>query len=154
MSAQFSGIPPSWVAFRRGEHPRARLAGYTGILQADAYGGYNKLYLADRKPGPVREAACWSHARRPFFTMADIEANARRRAAGKKEIPLSPIAIEVVRSIDALFAIERSIKGKSAKERLAVRQTSSRPLVDALESYMREQIAKLSRGHDLARAMQ
>jgi hypothetical protein len=43
------------------------LVGYEGILQADAYDGYNRLYLADRKPGPVREAACWSHARRPFF---------------------------------------------------------------------------------------
>jgi transposase len=157
--APFGGAGPPAAIFyysrdRRGEHPRVHLAGYTGILQADAYDGYNKLYLADRKPGPIREAACWSHARRPFFTMADIEANARRRAAGKKEIPLSPIAIEVVRRIDALFAIERSINGKSAKERLAVRQTSSRPLVDALESYMHEQVAKLSRGHDLAKSMQ
>jgi transposase len=102
-------------------------AGYAGILQADAYDGYNKLYLADRKPGPIREAACWVHARRPFFAMADIEENARRKAAGKKEIPLSPIAIEVVRRIDALFAIERSINGKSPEERLAVRRAISRP---------------------------
>src|SRR4029077_14022369 len=79
-----------------GEHPQAHLTGYAGILQADAYDGYNKLYLADRKPGPVQEAACWVHARRPFFAMADIEENARRKAWGKKEIPLSPIAIEVV----------------------------------------------------------
>jgi hypothetical protein len=86
--------------------------------------------------------------------MADIEANARRKAAGKKEIPLSPIAMEIVRRIDALFAIERSINGKSAEERLAVRQAVSRPLVDALENYMRDQVAKLSRGHDLAKAMQ
>ena len=70
----------------RGEHPQAHLAGYAGILQADAYDGYNKLYLADRRPGPIREAACWVHARRPFFAMADIEENARRNAAGKKEI--------------------------------------------------------------------
>ena len=87
--------------------PQAHLAGYAGILQADAYDGYNKLYLADRKPGPIREAACWAHARRKFFVLADIEENARRKAVGKSEIPLSPIAIEVVRRIDALFAIER-----------------------------------------------
>jgi hypothetical protein len=130
------------------------LAGYTGILQADAYDGYNKLYLADRKPGPIREAACWVHARRPFFAMADIDENARRRASGKREILLSPIAIEVVRRIDALFEIERSINGKSPEERLAVLRTSSRPLVDALETYMREQVARLSRGHDLAKAIQ
>jgi hypothetical protein len=78
------------------------LAGYTGILQADAYDGYNKLYLADRNPGTIREAASWVHARRPFFAKADIEENARRKASGKREIPLSPIAIEVVRRIDAL----------------------------------------------------
>ncbi len=77
-----------------------------------------------------------------------------RKASGKREIPLSPIAIEVVRRIDALFAIERSINGKSPEERLAVRRTASRPLVDALEVHLREQASRLSRGHDLAKAMQ
>ena len=157
--APFGGAGPPAAMFyysrdRRGEHPQGHLATYSGILQADAYDGYGKLYLAGRKPGPIREAACWVHARRPFFAMADIDENARRKAAGKKEIPLSPIAIEIVRRIDALFAIERSILGKSAGERLAVRQASSRPLVDALEIYLREQVAKLSRGHDLAKAIQ
>ena len=93
-------------------------------------------------------------ARRPFFALANVEINTRRKAAGKKDIPLSPIAIEVVRQMDALFTIEREINGKTPEERLAVRQSSSRPLVDALESYMREQLTKLSRGHDLAKAIQ
>jgi transposase len=154
----FGGAGPPAAMFyysrdRRGEHPQAHLTGYAGILQADAYDGYNKLYLADRKPGPVREAACWVHARRPFFAMADLEENARRKAAGKKEIPLSPIAIEVVRRIDALFEIERSINGKSAEERLAARRTLSRPLVDDLYAYMRAQLARLARGHDLVKAI-
>jgi transposase len=154
----FGGTGPPAAMFyysrdRRGEHPQAHLAGYAGILQADAYDGYNKLYLADRKPGPVREAACWVHARRPFFAMADLEENARRKAAGKKEIPLSPIAIEIVRRIDALFEIERSINGKSPEERLAVRRNLSRPLADDLRVYMREQAARLSRGHDLVKAV-
>src|SRR6202045_625076 len=153
----FGGAGPPAAMFyysrdRKGEHPQAHLAQYAGILQADAYDGYNQLYLAARKPGPIREAACWAHARRPFFAMADIEENARRKAAGKKEIALSPIAIEVVRRIDALFEIERTINGKSAEERLAVRQTLSRPLTEDLHAYMREQLAKLSRGHDLAKA--
>jgi transposase len=154
----FGGAGPPAAMFyysrdRRGEHPQAHLTGYAGILQADAYDGYNKLYLADRKPGPVREAACWVHARRPFFAMADLEENARRKATGKKEIPLSPIAIEVVRRIDALFEIERSINGKSAEERLAVRRTLSRQLVDDLHAYMRAQLARLARGHDLVKAI-
>ena len=157
--APFGGAGPPAAIFhysrdRRGEHPQAHLAEYAGILQADAYDGYNKLYLGDRKPGPILEAACWVHARRPFFAMADIEENARRKAVGKKEIPLSPIAIEVVRRIDALFAIERSINGRSPEERLAVRRAESRPLVNDLMAYMREQAAKLSRGHDLAKAIQ
>ncbi len=84
--------------------------------------------------------------------MADIEENARRKAAGKRDIPLSPIAIEVVRRIDALFEIERSINGKSAQERLEVRRTLSRSLFEDLQLYMREQLARLSRGHDLAKA--
>jgi transposase len=154
----FGGVGPPAAMFyysrdRRGEHPQANLTGYAGILQADAYDGYNKLYLADRKPGQIREAACWVHARRPFFAMADLEENARRKATGKKEIPLSPIAIEVVRRIDALFEIERSINGKSPEERMAVRLKLSRPMVDDLRGYMREQAARLSRGHDLVKAI-
>ena len=154
----FGGTGPPAAMFyysrdRKGEHPQAHLARYAGILQADAYDGYNKLYQAGRSPGPILEAACWVHARRPFFAMADIEENARRKASGKKEIALSPIAIEVVRRIDALFEIERSINGKCANERLAVRQTLSRPLVDDLHVYLRAQIGRLARGHDLAKAI-
>jgi transposase len=154
----FGGTGPPAAIFyysrdRRGEHPQGHLAGYSGILQADAYDGYNKLYLPGRGRGPILEAACWVHARRPFFAMADLEENARRKAAGKKEIPLSPIAIEIVRRIDALCEIERSINGKSATERLAVRRVRSRPLVDDLHAYMSAQAAKLSRGHDLVKAI-
>ena len=85
--------------------------------------------------------------------MADLEENARRKAAGKKEIVISPMAIEIVRRIDALFEIERSINGQSAEQRRAVRQALSAPLVADLGVYMREQCAKLARGHDLAKAM-
>jgi transposase len=154
----FGGSDPPAAMFyysrdRSGEHPQAHLANYTGILQADAFGGYIKLYEPQRSPGLIREAACWVHARRPFFAMADLEENARRKAAGKKEIVISPVAMEIVRRIDALFEIERSINGQNADQRKAVRQAQSAPLVADLEAYMREQCAKLSRGHDLAKAM-
>jgi hypothetical protein len=154
----FAGAGPPAAMFyysrdRRGEHPQTHLAGYSGILQADAYDGYSKLYLRDRNPGPIREAAFWAHARRPFFAMADIEENARRKAAGKKEIPLSPIAIEVVRRIDELCEIERSINGKSADERLAARRTLSRPLVEDLHAYLSAQLARLAPRHDLVKAI-
>ena len=109
--------PPAAVFFyspdRGGEHPEQHLAGYAGILQADAYAGFNGLYEAGRKPGPITEAACWAHGRRKFFELAD--AAARRR---------SPI--EAVKRIDALFAIEREINGLAAEERLRVRRERSR----------------------------
>ena len=84
----FGGTAPPAAMFyysrdRTGEHPQAHLANYAGIFQADAYSGYNKLYESDRKPGPILEAACWVHARRPFFILADVAENARRKAQGK-----------------------------------------------------------------------
>jgi len=154
----FGGTAPPAAMFyysrdRKGEHPQGHLAKYAGLLQADAFDGYRPLYLPSRSPGPIVEAGCWVHARRPFFAMADLEENARRRAAGKKAVVLSPIAIEVVRRIDALFDIERLINGKTVEDRRAVRQELSKPLVEALQVYMREQRAKLSRSHDLAKAI-
>jgi transposase len=154
----FGGTSPPAAMFyysrdRKGEHPQTHLARYTGLFQADAFDGYRQLYLPNRTPGLIIEAGCWVHARRPSFAMADLEENARRRAAGKKVIALSPIAIEVVRRIDALFDIERPINGKSAMERRVVRQELSKPLVEELQVYIREQRAKLSRGHDLAKAI-
>ncbi|HXQ45045.1 MAG TPA: IS66 family transposase, partial [Caulobacteraceae bacterium] len=154
----FGGSTPPAAMFyysrdRGGEHPQAHLTGYTGIFQADAYAGYNKLYEADRKPGPLIEAACWVHARRPFFVMADVTADARRKAEGKTTSVISPLALEAVRRIDALFDIERAINGQSAERRRAVRQELSAPLVADLERWLREQRPKLSRGNDLAKAM-
>src|SRR6202162_507732 len=105
-------VPPAAMFYysrdRCGEHPARHLAGYAGILQAEAYGGYNKLYEPGRKPGPILEAACWVHARRPFFIMADLAENARRKAQGKTPGAISPLALEAVRRIDTLFEIERS----------------------------------------------
>jgi transposase len=86
--------------------------------------------------------------------MADVAENARRTAQGKAPAPISPLALEAVRRIDALFEIERSINGETAEQRRAVRQQLSAPLVADLESWMREQRAKLSRDNDVAKAME
>ena len=149
--------PPGAVFFysrdRAGEHPQRHLASYSGILQADAYSGYGKLYADGRGAGLVLEAACWSHARRKFFVLADIEANARRKARGSTSGAISPTALEAVRRIDALFEIERSINGLPADRRLAVRHEQAAPLVAALEAWMREERRKLSRHSDVAGAM-
>ncbi len=91
---------------RRQEHSERHLKTFTGILQADAYGGYNPLFKVDRDPGPPTQALCWSHARRKFFMLADIATNAKR---GKNAAPISPMALEAVKRMDALFDIEREI---------------------------------------------
>ena len=135
----FGGKDPPAALFyasrdRRGEHPERHLTNWSGILQADAFSGYARLYKPDRKPGPIVEALCWSHARRKFFELADIAANARR---GKNAAPISPIALEAVKRIDAIFDIEREINGLSAEERLAARRSRCAPLVAALEEWTR-----------------
>jgi transposase len=149
--------PPAALFFysrdRSGEHPRQHLASWSGILQADACGGYGKLYEAERAPAPVLEASCWAHARRKFFELADIEAAARRKAQRRTPPVISPMALEAVQRIDALFDIERTINGLPAEQRLAVRQQKSAPLVDALEAWMREERRKLSRHSDVAGAI-
>ncbi|MBV9517045.1 MAG: IS66 family transposase [Hyphomicrobiales bacterium] len=135
---------------RSGDHPERHLRSFAGILQADAYSGYGRLYLAHRRPGPIVEALCWSHSRRKFFELADIAANARR---GKDASPISPIALEAVRKIDALFDVEREINGWPAEQRLEARRLRSAPLVVALEEWMRVERAKLSRHNAVAKAM-
>jgi len=140
----FGGLDPPAAAFfyspdRGGEHPERHLASYSGLMQADAYAGFNRLYEAARKPGPIIEAACWAHGRRKFFDLARLQK--------------APIAIEAIERIDALFAIEREINGLSAGQRRAVRNERSRPLVAELESWLRQQRAKLSRKSETAKAI-
>lgn len=147
-----SRAPPAAVYYasrdRRGEHPVRHLDGFTGILQADAYGGYNELYEPSRSPGPITSALCWSHARRQFFELADIAANARR---GKTAVAISPVALKAVRCIDVLFEIERGINGGSAEQRLQVRRDKSAPLLATLEAWLHDERARLSRSASVAK---
>jgi transposase len=131
-------------------HPERHLASFDGILQADAYGGYNGLYDSGRSPGPIKQALCWSHARRKFFELADIAASARR---GKNASPISPIALEAVKRIDVLFEIEREINGHDSVVRHRVRQEQSVPLVANLENWLRGERGQLSRHAPVAQAM-
>ena len=140
----FGGWAPPVAIFhysrdRGGEHPCRHLAGYAGILQADAYAGFNDLYQPLRKPGPITEAACWAHGRRKLFVLADVAK--------------APLATEAVRRIDAIFDLERDINGLPAVQRHAVRQVRVAPLVATLEQWMRSERAKLSRHADVAKAM-
>ena len=151
----FGGADPPAALFRysrnrSGDHPVEHLRGFAGILQADAYAGYRQLYEPGRSPGPVTEALCWAHGRRKFYELADIAAGKRR---GKRAPPISPVALEAVTRIDALFDIERGIVGKPADRRLQVRRERSAPLVAELAAWMRTERAKLSRHASVARAI-
>jgi transposase len=135
--------PPAALFFysadRRGEHPERHLADYAGLMQADAFAGFNRLYEPGRKPRPIVEAGCWAHARRKFFELAEL-----------KKVP---IALEAVQRIDALFAIEREINGQSPERRLTVRAEGSKPLIVALEAWLRQQRQRLSAKSDVAGAI-
>ena len=148
------GAPPAALFFfsrdREKTHPNGHLAGWRGILQADAYGGYNDLYRTDRAPGPVTSALCWSHARRKFFELANIAGNVRK---GKSAHEISPVALEAVKRIDALFDIERGLAGMSAEDRLEDRMRLSRPLVDDLQGWLLAERAGMSRHNPVAKAI-
>ena len=140
----FGGLDPPAAAYfrspdRAGSHPEAWLGTYVGIVQADAFSGFGRLYGATRRPGAIVEAACWAHGRRKFFEMADL----------KK----ASMAVEAVSRIDAIFAVEREVNGLSSNDRQAVRNERSRPLVKALHVWLRQNRTKLSAKAPVAKAI-
>ena len=147
MAKPFGGADPPAALFfysrdRGGIHAREHLAEWSGILQADAFAGFNALYARGRAPAPIQEAACWAHARRKVFELADV-------AKALK----APLAIEAVRRIDRIFKAEREINGETAEVRLKRRRDDIRPLVDDLAAWMRAERPKLARANAVAGAM-
>jgi transposase len=136
----WGGTDPPGVAFvyapdRTAAQPIAHLAGFRGVLQVDGYAGYKVL----AEKSPVRLAFCWSHVRRPFYELAQ---------SGP-----APIAAEALTRIAALYRIEDDIRGRSSEERRAVRQERSRPLVEALQPWLREKLSLISQKTKLAEAI-
>jgi transposase len=130
--------PAVWFAYspnRRGEHPQGHLKAFKGILQADAYGGFDALY-AD---GAIREAACWAHVRRKFFDLHKAHN--------------SPVAAEALRRIGALYAIETTIRGKQPQERQLAREAEAVPLLSSLHDWLQETLRSLSQKSALAEAI-
>lgn len=119
---------------RRGEHPREHLAGFRGVLQADGYAGFAKLYAGD-----VAEAACWAHVRRRFFDL---------HAAGN-----APLATETVQRIAILYEIERDIAGRPADQRARIRAARAGPALDALHGWLIATLARVPGRSDLAAAI-
>ena len=130
--------PAVWFRYspdRKGERPLEHLRDYHGLLQADGYAGFNRLY----ETGRVTEVACWAHVRRPFYDIA---------AAGD-----SPIAREALERIQVLFAIEAEVRGRGADERRLVRQARAGPILEDLQRWFQSTLSQLSRKSPLAIAM-
>ncbi|HEY4366902.1 MAG TPA: IS66 family transposase [Steroidobacteraceae bacterium] len=139
-SAAGADPPAVWYRYssdRKGEHPRAHLKDFRGILQADGYAGFNALY--ERAEYPLTEAACWAHARRKYY---DLYAAER-----------SPIAAEAIRRIGVLYAIEREIHGHSAQQRAAVRQMRSAPILEQLRTWLTATLHSVSAKSPVAGAI-
>ena len=137
--APFGGPEPPAVLYRyspdrKGEHPRSHLAEFHGILQADGYSGFAKIYGPD-----VFEAACMAHCRRAFFD--------EHAANG------SPLALEALQRIAELYAIEDTIRGQPPDVRLAVRQAQSAPLFTNLKAWLEQTLTQVSGKSDLAKAI-
>jgi transposase len=127
-----------WFAYspdRKGEHPARHLEKYAGVLQADGYAGFNKLY----EKGRIVEAACWAHVRRKFHDLYQAHR--------------SPIAKEALERIGQLYGIEQEIRGRSPDERKQVRQARSRPLLESMQAWWKATQAKLSQKSDVAMAI-
>jgi transposase len=122
---------------RRGEHPEAHLKSFSGILQADGYAGFDRLY--EDKDKRIREAACWAHVRRKFYEI--YESNH------------SPVAAEALTRIGKLYQIEETIRGRPAEERCAVRQARAGPLLEELQTWFEATLAKVSAKSALAIAI-
>ena len=138
-----SGDPsPRAVLFRytpdrKAIHPNQHLKDFAGVLQADAYAGFNGLY--ERTKNPLIEAACWAHARRKIF---DVHAATD-----------SPIAREILERIAALYQIEEHIRGRPPDERRDVRQIRAGPLLEELHRFLLETVRTLSKKSELAGAI-
>src|SRR6202163_2781066 len=112
------------------EHATALLAGYTGIVHCDGYTVYKQLADPQRDGGPATLAFCWTHWRRGFVEI--------------DEGGPAPIAHEALERIAAMYAIENRIRGRSADERRAIRQTETRPLVEALKTWLENRLVAVS----------
>jgi transposase len=144
-----------WFAYspdRKGAHPQQHLDAFKGILQADGYAGFDRLYQARDGSGKplIVEAACWAHARRKFFDLNALNAQGAQVAQGGSE---TSVAAEVLRRIGELYAVEQAIRGKPPDERSRIRQLHSRPKIDELKRLFDTTLAKVSRKSDLASAI-
>jgi transposase len=136
--------PAVWFAYspdRKGEHPFHHLQSFKGVLQADGYAGFERLYqrLDGNGNAVIVEAACWAHVRRKFFDLHTLQG--------------SGIAHEVLQRIGALYGVEQSVRGKPPDERQRMRQVHTKPLIDELKRFFEHTLSQTAKKSDLAVAI-
>jgi transposase len=130
--------PAVWFAYspnRKGDHPQQHLRDFKGILQADGYAGFNKLY----EDYPIQEAACWAHVRRKFYDLHQAHA--------------SPLAAEALKRIAELYAIESDVRGRLPDERQSIRQQRAKPRLDSMHEWLEAMLTKLPKKSDVSSAI-
>jgi transposase len=133
-----TAAPAVWFAYspdRKGEHPQQHLREFCGVLQADAYAGFNQLY----QDGTIQEAPCLAHIRRKFYDLMEAHH--------------SPIATEAVERIGALYEIEKEIRGRPPDERRQIRSTRAKPSLVSMRDWLETSLTKLSRKSDTTAAI-
>ena len=121
---------------RKGERPAGHLRSFSGILHADGYVGYDRLY--GERTG-IAEMACMAHVRRKFFDIAESTG--------------SPVAKEALGRIAQLYAVEKKARGLPPDERLALRQREAAPVMDDLRSWLEATLPQLPGRSSLAQAL-
>lgn len=119
---------------RKGIHPADHLANFSGVMHADGYGGYKKLY-----GNQIIEAACMAHVRRKFHDVIKLKP--------------SPIAEEALARIGALYDIEDRIRGMLPDERRRLRQQHAKPVLADLKVWIESVQQTLPQKQKLAQAM-
>ena len=131
-----------WFAYspdRKGRHPRAHLKPFRGILQADGYAGFERLFNPADPDHPIKEVACWAHVRRKFY---DLHVATD-----------SPLAEAALKQIGELYDIEAEIRGQPPDVRREIRQARAGPKLDALRNWMLAALTQVSKKSALAGAI-
>ena len=126
---------------RKGERSEEHLKDFTGILHADAYAGYNNLYISEENPdATVEEVCCWAHVRRKFY---DIVASNDK----------ANIAHRIIDKIGEIYHIESTVRGTSLDVRLKTRKEKLVKIVNELFAGFKKAYKQLPKKSSTAKAI-